>query len=352
MLVGDDEASDYLKAVIRALDEHPGVKRVAVIGAGSALLTAAGLAGSTVAFDGAAQFVATASGTTSLRGSMASAVAGAAASVKVAAAAVAVVGLAVLGGVALGLIDVGGDEARPATTDVPVVTEVDPAGSGDDGGANGDTAGSTADDSAPAIDSFEISPTPASAETPVQVSVFSSDRESGVAEIAILVDGSITQTCPADSCAATIGPLPAGEYDVEVIVRDRAGNVAEDRLSLVVQRRESSVTVAPDEPPVATISSPRLAADLDRQSDGTFDVFLDASRSFDPNAGDLSYSWTVEMNGDGSVLPLDSVEQGISNFDRDPPCDQTSTYRFTLTVVDGTGMTSVASADVEYVNIC
>ncbi len=99
------------------------------------------------------------------------------------------------------------------------------------------TESPSADESAPVIDSFELSRVTVSGETPeriVRVYVVASDPGSGVAEIVILVDGSIAKTCPDESCDVTVDPLPPGEYDVDVVVRDRAGNVAEDRRTLVV----------------------------------------------------------------------------------------------------------------------
>lgn len=207
-----------------------------------------------------------------------------------------------------------------------------------------------ADVSIPEIDLFEFRAVRIEGETTqrvARVEVVASDPGSGVAEIVIQVDGDVLRTCPAASCDVTVDPLTTGEHEAEILVRDEAGNVARALRTLVVEPPED----IDDEPPVAVISSPRDIGDLVALAN-SFEVFLDAGMSFDPDGSDLSYAWTVERVGDAVALLLDPVEQGTVEFDADLSCGSQWTYRFTLTVVDANGMSDTASVDIFYPIIC
>lgn len=99
--------------------------------------------------------------------------------------------------------------------------------------------------------------------------------------------------------------------------------------------------------PVAVISQPTSSSDFVYQLDGSFDVFLDGTQSFDPDGDPLSYAWTARSDFDDESLVVGSTPSGMANIPLKPKCSAI-TYHFELLVTDATGRSDRASVDIPY----
>jgi hypothetical protein len=104
--------------------------------------------------------------------------------------------------------------------------------------------------------------------------------------------------------------------------------------------------------PVAVISQPTSSSDFVYQLDGSFDVFLDGTQSFDPFGGSLRYEWTVKRDFDDEALVIGSAASGMANFPMRAKCNATITFHFELLVTNDSGRSNRASVNIPYNLVC
>ena len=104
--------------------------------------------------------------------------------------------------------------------------------------------------------------------------------------------------------------------------------------------------------PVAVISQPTSSSDFVYQLDGSFDVFLDGTQSFDPFGGSLRYEWTVKRDFDDEALVIGSAASGMANFPLRAKCNATITFHFELLVTNDSGRSNRASVNIPYNLVC